>query len=354
MLTGMPFGVSAGHVLPLGKVPNFDDIFEQLLINCKSAIRDSVLKIRPKPEFHQGVFFGMSPVPEGFPPPQAIFGLLHHIAQDEEIFRATLYGLDLEQLLCSNLLEDVALGGSALGTLNDDLILPQFKFHENSETNKSIRNLAAARLGALVRTALHCDLHGTIPLTSDQGYYAVTDRLRTRCGEVLLEVGQSEDNIRFARLERLVFSEYIPEATLDALSFEDVLKLRTKAWGRYSKGRGQLFAELHKIAADVDNDKEFDQWLQRELQRFKNTAADLQHEHSKLKIKVFAEAGGAVTAAIGSPELVEKLLGVDSLHTALLLGSLMLIRIKEYAPQIKDHLRAIEKQKAPFNSLVSR
>lgn len=111
--------------------------------------------------------------------------------------------------------------------------------------------LCHSRLGALAKSLLVCEMNGLTPFTTDVGVASVVQALDSNTDEAindLLDEPSERDIIkRLEWLQRVVLREFIDPKIFDELSVKDVLRLRTKAWGKAGEARTALNKQLKAL-----------------------------------------------------------------------------------------------------------
>lgn len=72
------------------------------------------------------------------------------------------------------------------------------------------------------------------------------------------------------------------EDRLDELSFRDVLKLRTRAWGNQASAREGLFESIFNIATEIGNDSDFENQAMERIVQYRIQSEELVRERRKL------------------------------------------------------------------------
>jgi hypothetical protein len=315
------FGGGEGPVLPLGKLPRYDEVFEQTLSECDAAVRQGSVVIRASPKIMTtGFMLGAIPNPEGWAPPQWVMNMFRLLVSQREVLLSACRGLPTEQHLRQLDLGALAPGGLALTSgfggppsvadVNDGSLHPDVAL--------AVQRLAAARLGVAIKYVGLCEVTGLHPTSSDVGMVSLIEHFqKTSASSVasILETHSERDLVRrVMRVERIVFSHDLPDALLDGLSIEDVLKLRTAAWGRAASARTAFFAAVRRLADECPTDSEFDRAVRDSITSYSTERADLADEWKKLGVKVGVPVlTGALTA---SGNILQSILGIPSWSVA--------------------------------------
>jgi hypothetical protein len=315
-LTPIPmpvFFANDGPVLPLGKLPGYDAQFGVTLEDCDAAVLQGSLVVRPAPQLMTSGFgLGAPPTPQGWAPPGWVVGAFRSLVAQAETLRAACHGLPHEARLRQFDLDAIAPGGRALAqgmggppivaNINDGSLPPDIAV--------AVQKLAAARLGSAVKCIGLCQNLGLHPCSNDTGMAALLDLLQRSSQKALTSVleGHGDDDLlrRAMRVERLAIGHELLDATLADLSIDDVLRLRTKAWGRAGQARTAFFAAVRRLSEEEESDEAFDSAVQKAIEEYRKATRDLQDEWKKLSYKAAiatgsAAAGGVVQSLLALP-----------------------------------------------------
>lgn len=315
------FGTS-GPVLPLGKLPGYDEAFAELLTESDFAVRQGSVVVRTSPELMtQGTVLGHVPNPEGWPSPNWVMGLFRTLVSQRDVLLSACKGLPSEEDLRRVDLDTLAPGGAALtqgfggppqiADLNDGSI--------STEIAGVVQRLAATRLGSTIKCVGLCENVGLYPWSGDTGLVALLEHFqRTSASSVSAALQQHsgrDDVQRAMRVERVIFSHDLPDAVLTDLSVKEVLALRTEAWGKEGRARSAFFATIRRLSSECPNDAEFDRAVSEAIDSYAVAKADLADEWIKLGAKVgLPFLAGAVTA---SGNILQSMLGMPGWSIAL-------------------------------------
>lgn len=359
---GMPplFAMSVGPVRPLGKVPGYDSAFERLLQDCDGAVRQGSLVVRPAPLHSEGFAIGHVPLPPGIPPPPKTYAIYRALTSNHELVAAASRGLDLLDVHSEADLEAIAPPGADdydVRTSIDGNELPLAHppralfpgFVASEELRPPLTRACYARLGAVTNALLLAEIHDLIPFTTHTGAAAVMQVLDRNVASVVDDLVQADDNDgevlrRMRWLESYVFAEFLDHAALEEMSVADVLKLRTKAWGKDGEARVQLAKTLRGLARETANYDAFRSSCSTVLETYQRARADLDHELTRLRVKILAEFGMGLAKTGGLATVtaaLHKLLAAGSPEVALVLGGAyqFLKMTKENAGPFLDYMK---------------
>jgi hypothetical protein len=221
-------------------------------------------------------------------------------------------------------------------------------FVATEDERQIMTRLCHARLGSLAKSLLISEKDSLVPYTSDIGMASVIQTLDSNTHnalEALIDDVSERDIIkRLEWLHRVVVTDFVDPATFDELSVADVLKLRTRAWGKAGEARDALSRQLKKMALENPTFDEFRQASQTSCDDFEKAKADLDHELSQFRIKAGSDIGIGlvkVSAVTSAAELIYKFLSTGSPEIALVLGGLyvFLKLTKEQIVPYRDYLK---------------
>lgn len=320
----LPFAFSVGSaVLPLGKFSRYDDVFAETLQECDAAVQQGSLVIRRSPELMtQGMtLLGSAPNPEGWAPANWVMGVFRSLVSQREVLLAACRGLPPESTLRRLDLDSLAPGGVALtqGFGGPPSVADFSDGSLSADLMAVVQRLAATRLGSMIKCVGLCENTGLHPWSNDTGMVSLLDYFQRAASSAVASAleGRSERDLvqRALRVERVIFAHELPDRVLSDLSVEDVLRLRTTAWGKNGKARTSFFAAIHRLADECPDDAEFDRAVGEAIASYTTARADLADEWKKLGAKVGIPAlTGAVTA---SGNVIQNLLGMPGWSVAL-------------------------------------
>lgn len=363
--TGMPpiFGMSVGAVRPLGKIDSFDSEFDQMAQEATAAIEQDSLEIRSAPAYNQGFTLGGVPMPEGIPNPRLTYLAYRSLVANPEMIAAVSRGLESLSPISLEKLDEIAPKGAEDGNvqlyINAQEVQAPFPlkaaypgFVTTEDERVVMTRLCHARLAALAKNLLICEMDGLIPFTSDIGIASVVQALDANTNEAIdafvEDASEREVIKRLEWLQRVVVAEFIDPEIFDELTIKDVLKLRTKAWGKAGKARVALSKQLKTMALENPTFEQFREECRQALKNYQKERADLDHELAQLRIKAMSDVGMSMTkaggGAIAAGAMIHKFLSTGSPEAALVLGGLYVFFkfTKDNATKYLDYLKKKE------------
>lgn len=356
LTTGMPMGMSMGPVRPLGKTSNYNDSFEKTLKEFKAAIKQGSLEILNAPIEHNTVTIGGSPLPKDTPPPDFVFGNYRNLISNPEFISTVSKGIDNNILMLSDDLEQLAPSGQEDKSfqifVNGQQVEQNFRkaiydgFCSSEEERLVLTRLCHSRIGFLMKSIGYCETKGINAFTTDPGLAGTIQLLERNYQQVVSDAQEKEKIMLFdnlSKLENLVFSEYIDSNALKNLSVSDILKMRTKSWGKANEGKTELKTTLKKIALENKDSEKFIVTCKNEIDKYLKDCNDYEHEGQKLKIKLICNFGTILTGGTAGTPLLEQIIAAPSIGLMVGLGSaLTFIYGEKRLPEILDLLKKQE------------
>jgi hypothetical protein len=192
--------------------------------------------------------------------------------------------------------------GAADGKINDAPPSPDVTFRiANENLREPLSNVARARIGHTIKLTGFCMTKGLVPHGAHQWHDSILRTFLRNSAEFIDRIAEVDPywNHRNRAL-KLVHDEYLEVTRLDQLSVEDVLKLRTAAWGRQAEARDALFDAVGQIARNASEEADFDKAVFEQIRDYRQKAAEVEDERAALLFKVNCEVGKAVLAGGGA------------------------------------------------------
>jgi hypothetical protein len=343
----MLFGGSRGPVRPLGKTEGYDDSFQKMFESCKSIVNQNKLEILGAPKYVEEFTIGAIPIPDDTPNPLFTYVNYRRLAESQEFVDAV--GLGLEKIDIKKIKDPTLLAPSGLEdieqTINNISQNPKAKIIRpglDDSENKILTNIAHARIGSLVKYIGYCQNKQISPFTTDKGMASVLSRLEYQFIGNIESIDKELDFIkrqkRINALQNLVFREYIDPTKLKKLSVEDILKFRTKAWGKNYEGKYRLWDTINEIAAGCETDKEFELECKKKVEEYLKVSEDYRNELDKIKLSVVIDANLFVMLGTEGFELIERILKAPSFELLLIIGGLTVKSMKDNIVGVIDLL----------------
>ncbi len=302
-ILGIPgFGMSMGAVRPMGKSADYDDRFEQVLEACRPAVEQGLLTVHPT--YDQGVtrMGTLGSVPMGGYPlnPQFVFQVYRSMSADAGFLRDAvardaadlLNGLKTSPRLSLDCIGDGIQNLPALPIL-EDAGLP-------SDQLTALTRIARARIGAFVKYSGYSEVREIIPVFESRPYGGLTIRLLDNARTTLAEADEDRYWFKRNRVLELCHEEFLLDAKLDDLSIDQVLRLRTHAWGKQATAREALFKSVYEIAHESGDSPQFEERAQALIVDYRKASEELIRERGNLGIKITCDLVSATLAGATS------------------------------------------------------
>lgn len=334
-------GAEDGKALPLPKTASFNDEFAQTIEAFDRGGSASSVVIKPKPNFFKGFGIGAVPTPPGWPSPAWTLQTFRALAANADFLKASAASLAPWQDSLEELRDLRSANPQALMNSNVLPSVASLGWAPPGEDSELLNYVAAARLGAFVKTLGLCAVQGCQPFTTDPGMGAV---LRLVAEELQRASGSRPDvegglTLHISLVQSVFLEEVLDHSALNEASVADVVRLRTRAWGKAQQERKRFLAQVGKIAAACPDMATFQSTVQKEVEAYLKMCADMDHSWRKIWVRTgLAFSGGAAASStLGSllqgqfPAALDVALGATA--ALLMFGS-------KVSDQVLDQLRS--------------
>jgi len=324
---------------------------------CKPAIDQGFLKMLSIPD-DMGLgqrngdeiafFVGSPSTPENNLEPEFIYQAYRSFAAQADVINAVGRSLDDVASLAQRHADTLAPKGldewTALEVPGLNLDNVYQGFSASQEEREIIARLCLGRLGAVVKSLGTCSVLDLQPYTSDPGIASSVQKIDELANRFIMGQDASTEDKRFqeclARLHRLIVAKYLDDTSLDEMSLTDVLRMRSKSWGRARENRVRLEVSLRDMAIETETPNDFEQVAEREIKEYLKATEDWRHEAFKLKVKFMCALGSlSLGSAAGTSELVEKVTGLAAWQIIMFFGAFGLNIAKEELANVFDVIR---------------
>ncbi len=350
----MPMGMPMGSVKPLGKTENYNVYFEKVIDECKNAFQQGSLEILGTPVYQQTVTIGATPMPDDTPNPFFTYINYRQLSENPEFVKLISLGLenlDFKKIKDISLLVPPGQEDKEM-TVNNVKRNPKVYLEDaekDATTLELLSKMSHTRMGTLVKYLGYSNNKELHPFTTDVGYANVISKLEYNFVGTTADIQTSEEALkkqkRLSTLHNLILSEYIDPKKIDELNINQILKQRTKAWGKSQENRSKLINELDEIALDCDSDKKFERICNKKFDEFLKVSSDYYHEADKLKLMLLLDANLFFFMKDQEFQLFEKILKAPSLETLLIVGGLGIHYAKQHLTSVLDILKKAEERR---------
>lgn len=347
----LPFGGSYGPVKPLGKTDDYESDFERTMHECKSAISQGKIEIFGAPKYEESFTLGGVPLPDDTPNPTLTYINYRQMSENKEfvdLMSKGLLNIDFSKIRDIQKLSPTGQEDEEQ-SVNDQKRPPKIKLEltdKEKDTNELLSKMCHTRIGTLVKYLGYSFIKQLHPFTTDVGYANVISKLEYNFIGTVESIESDEQLLRrqkqLSALHNLILSEYIDPERLDKMDIDQILKQRTRAWGRTQESRARLLTELNEIALDCDSDRKFQLVCNRKFKEFLKVASDYQFEVDKLRIMLLFDANLFFFLNSDTFQLLEKILKAPSFDTLLLVGSLGIQYSRQHLSTILNIIKKAE------------
>jgi hypothetical protein len=212
-----------------------------------------------------------------------------------------------------------------------------------------LSSIARARLASVIKSIGFCAAKQRVPYFGKPPFASLAGRIALRANDVIDRL-TTHDPFFASRAEvlRIAHEEYIDETILDKMSIDDVIALRTSAWGEQATARDEMLQSVAELSKEMSDRSSFAEAVRGRIQQYRAVAEGVARERAKLNLQIRCEvvnaAGGIATGAAASVGLLSQLQSAIGAATTLIAGGLYAAdKIKDYAPVISQ-LKANEEQ----------
>ncbi|MBY3224715.1 hypothetical protein [Rhizobium laguerreae] len=345
--------MNMGPVRPLGKVFGYDNQLDRVMEEVGYARRAGLIDVISTYDLStdRGMTIGMVPMGDYPLNPQFMLWAYRNIARDNS---ALMAAISSDQILTSHSKEQLlALGartGLADGGINDDPELPLIqRAFASEELRPASSSIARARLASVMKSVGYCTAKQLVPSFDNPAYSQVAHHMVGRATKVVDRMSEFDRHWTMrSQVLKIAHDEYIDDSVLQNLSIDDVVALRTRAWGRQAEHRDAMLQSISSLAKEAEAVGDFEREVRDSIMAYRATFDDIARERSALKFQVSCEllqAGGAgMTAALAGsiPGALTQMQTAIGAASVLVAGCLYTIeKIKDYKP-ISDQLVSAE------------
>lgn len=352
MAIGMPpfLGINMGAVRPLGKKANYDNDFDRLMDEIDIARRQGLVDVTSSYDLSTSQKMTVGAVIMGNYPlnPQFLLWAYRNLCRDQAAIGAAITGDDHLFGLSAETVAEIAITQcGADGSINDDPALPSLNgplARESLRAEFSV--IARARTAAVIKTIGFCAAKQMVPTFGNASYGAVARHIANVAANVIDTVSTHDPYFaQRAEVLRIAHEEYVDETILDKMTVDDVLKLRTAAWGKQAQAREEMLRSVAEIGKEVSNSEKFVEIAQDRIRSYRSKAEELEKERAGLDLKIrcdfvagFAGVGTAAASAGFFTQLQSAIGAATTLFAGCMYGA---NKIKEYGPVLQQ-LRTTE------------
>lgn len=345
---GLPLiGMDTGPVRPLGKTLGYDDRFSRLVSAAHSAVTQGILEVRSTYEQGETNSFTIGAVPTGgYPLDSNVVLWIYRGMASSQDFLASAIHFDLASIMRRlDHSPGFSLHGQADSGINEapglPLLMPSSRYADHLV---EITQVARSRIASFIKHSGYCEMKSLVPIFSGVQYGQLTKQLLVNAKSLLASVPDDDFWVQRNRVLDLVHDEFMTDDLLDNLTYEQVIRLRTRAWGRQALAREALFKSVFEIADRYGHSPDFDEKAGEVITHYRKESEELIRERANFGFQIKCDIGkgvlGSVGAISGMVSQVESPLA--SLAATIAVGGVWALdRAKGYLPEL-SRIRARE------------
>lgn len=346
------FGLNAftfdmGDVRPIGKVIGHDDIFEKIHEQCKPAINQGLVETVSTFDVNstKGVEH-IGGVPTGGYPLNLrdVYTLYRSMAENDDFLSCAIASDRATIISNIDTSPDFVKEGKADFRLNDGPILPSLDpniFGQNYA--KPLTLVARARIASLIKYAGFCHLKNIIPVFNTSVYGGIICALINNTNTLINSLEDDTYWLRRNRVLQLCHQEFMNDELINSKTIPQILKMRTKLWGKCAQSREKLFESAGDIALNASTDEDFEDKANFLIAKYKNEIIELSSQRKSISFKIKCDIA---KAALALPSVVYPVLtqlqAPTAMASTLALGGIFAFKkLEEYKP-VLDHFQKLD------------
>ncbi|WP_419830602.1 hypothetical protein [Methylobacterium sp.] len=348
MAMGLPpfMGFNMGPVRPLGKILDYDSEFDRLMLDIDVARRQGLIEVVSSYDLSTSSQGTIGSVLMGDYPlnPRFMFWAYRSVAREDDVLSAALRG---DQVILSGsddaILALVQEQAAADGSINDDPALPGLSSPLGREHLRlAFTSIARARVASVMKSIGYCASKDLVPLFTNHAYAEVASSFASRAQGVLDSVVDVDPYwTRRTQALNCAYAEYIDDDVLDSMTIDQVLKLRTVAWGEHAEARDALLSSISELAKEEADD--FSKIVTEKITEFRKKAGDLTNQRASLSFKINCElfkGGGSVATSLMAGSGLKGML--SQAQTGIGAATVLLAGCLWGAGKLQDHKAAVD------------
>ena len=261
------------------------------------------------------------------------------MAQNQEFLQAAIAEENKGFLYNIDNPEEVALEGRGDGKINDIPALPLIENVALKEPESQFfTKIARARIAALIKFAGFCEMKNLVPIFPSNVYGGIVSKLLNNAQAVLSHIEEDPYWLKRSRVLELCHEEFLNDEMLDKLSVAQIIKLRSKTWGKQAEARESLFESIGEIAQEIESNTQFEEEAKSLIENYSKPAQELENERSDLSLRIKCDIGiGVLGGGSGLAGLLSQLQSpISSIGLTLAAGGIWALeKSKEYIPTLR-------------------
>ena len=343
-IIGMPLiSMDMGAIRPMGKSLGYDDIFEKIVASCNPAFQQGLIEVVSTYNIEETKGqLTIGAVPTGGYPLniQFVFWLYRNMAQDQGFLNAAILNSKQSLLGQIDISNDLSIKGMGDGGINSIPALPMIDYSGlTTDQQEFLTPIARARIASMIKYAGYCEMKNLVPVFPNDIYGNIVAKLLMNAHSVLSSVEEDTYWLKRSRILELCHEEFLENSILDSLSIEEVMKLRSKAWGVQAEARESLFESIGDIALDIDSEDKFEAQALKLIGEYRKNSESLVRERENLHFEIKCDIGKATLGTgVGLAGLLSQLQSpLVSMGLTLAAGGMWAFdKSKEYVPALRE------------------
>lgn len=302
---GMPpiFGINMGAVTPLGKRLTYDDDFQKLIDFCKQPINEGLIEVISTYNVQETNSFTIGGTATGGYPlnPNFVFRVFREFSKNLDFLNAAIYNDKKLLLKLKDKELNLSLSGKGSSKINDIPHLPLIEdINIDEDSRIYLSQIAQARIASFIKYAGYCEQKDLIPIFHSNAYGNIGAQLLNNVNN-LLSIPDNDDLfwLKRNRVLKLCHEEYLDDLQLDMMSIKDILKFRSKIWGKQANAREELFSSIGKLSQEIGQDEIFNKRATEQIKNYKKIASGLERERKNIKYQIRTDIAGGLLRAGG-------------------------------------------------------
>ncbi|RVT93329.1 hypothetical protein [Sphingomonas crocodyli] len=295
---GMPalFGGKLGgqSARCLGKTQNYDNRFDELLEVLKPARADGLIDVVSTYDLQTEKQFTIGAVLMGDYSlnPEFMLWSYRNVGRDNDVLVAAVSGDKELMSLPDELIQELAApNGWADNRINDDPQLPDLQGNlEREQLREVLSQIARGRIASTMKAIGYCAAKDLVPVFAGDQPSRIAGSFARRAADVIDIVAEDDPHwLLRNRVLNIAHGEYLNEEVLQKMSIDDVLKLRTSAWGRQAEGRDDLLRSVSDLAKLGGDSEAFDKTVADRINDYRLRSAEVEKQRRGLQFKTNCE-----------------------------------------------------------------
>jgi hypothetical protein len=303
----------------MGKRIGYDEQFERILQNCSEALNQNLLEVRSTyiDNTNPGDIYINGCVPmEGYPLfPPFVANIFYSLAKNRKLLINALGNNPTAYIKELDFSPNLSLEGADL-TLKwgsgEYFVepLPELDdfFQLEKHHLKILTAISQARIASFVKHAGYCEAKDLIPVFNRDVYGGIANTILSNASNCIENKSDIAAWKNRTGILDICHNEFMLDERLEQLSIDDVIKLRSKAWGKHAENREKFFSDVFDIASDIGDTAEFERRATELISKYRETASDLIAERAAFEFNVKCDLAKMILGGgVGAVGLISQL-----------------------------------------------